>query len=312
MAAPLMDIASTLTAGGWALTLGAVAIATYVVSSIIAWRRLGEFKGPFLASFSYLWLIRASYSGRMAEVFAKTEAKYGGESPSTVRIGPNELMTSDPEAIRATSAARSKYTRSAWYKFSTVDPSDHAMISVLDTAHHDKLKAQTAAGYAGKDMPGLESEVDLVLGWLVDKIRTKYAAAGPGDKKPMLDLASMTQYFTLDSIAKVSFGEEFGLIREERDIHGHIQALADFAPAAIVIMAIPYFRAVMGSKFVLKLIGPKPQDKKGVGKFVACVSFFFCRPAPHFGTLCGLETQLTEPPQNRKVDSRKTVRSPRC
>jgi len=255
--------------GSWVLAVGVVAVVTYAVSAVIAWRRLREFKGPFLASFSYVWLARASYSGRMAERWMETEAKYGTGSPSTMRIGPNELMTSDPDVIRRASAARSKYTRSTWYKLTTVDPYDDSMFNTLDTATHDKIKAQTAPGYAGKENPGLESEINLLLGQMVDKIRTKYAAAKPGDKKPMLDLASMAQYFTLDSIAKLAFGEEFGLIREERDIHGHIAAIDDMAAPSVVISAVPYLRAIVGSKFVLQLLGPTTKDKKGMGVLMA-------------------------------------------
>lgn len=263
-----------LTRGGWALIVGAAAIISYVVSSIIAWRRLRQFKGPFLGSFSYLWIIRASYSGRMGQRWAEAEAQYGTGSSSTVRIGPNELLTSDPDVIRRTSATRSKYTRSAWYKMSTVDPNHDAMLNVLDTAKHDKIKAQTAPGYAGKDNPGLEAEVDYVLALMVDKIRTKYASSGvSGNEKtrPLLDLANMAQFFTLDSISKLSFGEEFGLIREERDIHRHIESVGEVAPTAVVIAAVPYLRTIVGSKFVLRLVGPKAGDERGLGRIMACV-----------------------------------------
>lgn len=275
MAVLLQEIASGLTFGEWVLTIGLVAIAAYVVSSFRAWWRLREFNGPFLASFSYLWIARASLSGRMGERWTETEAKYGTGTPSTVRIGPNELLTSDPDVIRRTSAARSKYTRSDWYKLSTIDPYEDAMLNVLDTAEHDKIKAQTAPGYAGRDNPGLESEVDMILNLLTNKIRTKYAAAKPGDQKPMLDLATIAQYFTLDSISKIAFGEEFGLIEAERDIHRHMEVLNDVAPASVTISAVPYFRAIFGSNLVLKLIGPTPKDKKGMGRIMACVFPFY-------------------------------------
>lgn len=271
MAVLLQEIVSGLTFGDWVLAVSAIAITTYVLSSIRAWWRLREFNGPFLASFSYLWMARASYSGHMSERWTEAEAKYGTGPPSTVRIGPNELLTSDPDVIRRTSAARSKYTRSAWYKLSTVDPYEDAMLNVLDTAEHDKVKAQTAPGYAGKDNPSLETDVDQMVNLLTTKIRTKYAAARPGDQKPMLDLASIAQYFTLDSIAKLAFGEEFGLVEAERDIHGHIEMLNEVAPASVTISAIPYLRAIFGSSFVLKLIGPSPQDKRGMGRLMACV-----------------------------------------
>jgi cytochrome P450 len=269
MAVLFREIISGLSFGEWVLTVGGIAIATYVVTSVLAWWRLREFNGPFLASFSYLWVGRASYSGRMCEIWSEAEAKYGAGSPSTVRIGPNELLTSDPDVIRRTSAARSKYTRSDWYKLSTADPYEDSMFNMLNTAEHDKVKAQTAPGYAGKDNPSLESDVDLMLNVMTNKIRTKYAAVGPWDRKPMLDLANMAQYFTLDSISKLAFGEEFGLVEAERDIHGHIEMLNDVAPPIVLICAVPYLRAIFGSSFMLKLAGPSPKDKKGIGRLMA-------------------------------------------
>lgn len=302
MAVLPLDINFNLTPGAWVLTIGATAIFTYVVSSIIAWRRLREFQGPFLGSFSYLWIIRGSHSGRMGEYWNDAEVQYGSGPSSTVRIGPNELLTSDPEVIRRTSAARSKYTRSAWYKLNRADPYTDSMINMLDTAQHDKAKAQMAPGYAGKDIPGLEGEIDAIVAQMTDKIRTKYAVKEPAsDKKPMLDLATMAQYFTLDSISKIAFGEEFGMIAEERDIHDHIAVLNQVAPAVGTTASVPYFRAVMGSQTVLKVIGPKVGDKRGMGRMMACVLPLVCR----------VRVKLTQTHQHRQGACRETVR-PRC
>ncbi|KAK4124778.1 cytochrome P450 monooxygenase [Parathielavia appendiculata] len=268
------------TAGAWLLAINGAVILTYAVSSLLAWRRLRQFNGPFSASFSHYWLARASYSGRMGEEWAAADAKYGGTrtggSGSTVRIGPNELLTSDPSVIWRTSAARSRYARSTWYKMVGVDPYHDSMFSTLDTATHDRLKAQTAPGYTGRDHPTLEAEVDRIVAMMVDRIRSKYAVAGAKstggagaeEKKPLLDLATMAQYFTLDSISKIAFGEEFGLIREERDIHGHMEIVNEIAAPVVTIAVVPILRAVMGSKLVLKLMGPKPEDKRGVGRML--------------------------------------------
>ncbi|KAK4239773.1 Pisatin demethylase [Achaetomium macrosporum] len=253
----------------WVLLALAVASVAYVVSSFIAWWRLRHFNGPFSGSFSYVWLFVASFSGRMNEWFEEADARYGSGSSSTIRIGPNELLTSDPEVMRRTGAARSQYTRSQWYKLSTLNPYIPAMFNTLDTATHDKIKAQTAAGYAGKDIPSLEADIDAVLAEMVDKIRTKYASANSNKeaaKRPMLDLATMAQYFTLDSISQISFGEKFGMIREERDIYGHIALLHEIARPQVVIAGNPYFRTIVGSNLVLSLVGPKPGDKKGIGR----------------------------------------------
>ncbi|KAK4102298.1 cytochrome P450 monooxygenase [Parathielavia hyrcaniae] len=265
-------INSNLTSGAYLvpISVAVVVLAYVVVSSVLAHRRLRHFNGPFSASFSHYWLARASYSGRMGEEWAAADAQYGTGTglSSTIRIGPNELLTSDPDVIRRTSAARSHYTRSAWYKTVGVDPYHDSMFSTLDTAAHDRLKAQTAPGYAGRDHPRLEAEVDRIVALMVDKIRGKYAVGTKKKERPLLDLASMAQYFTLDSISKIAFGDEFGLIREERDIHGHMEIVNEIAAPAVTIAVVPVLCAIMGSKVVLKLIGPKPGDKKGVGRML--------------------------------------------
>jgi hypothetical protein len=275
----LLSTSIDLVSGSWLLLLTTAAIAYYAISSIIARRRLRHFKGPFLASFSYIWLIRALGSGRMAEWFTAANSQYGAGPSSTVRIGPNELITTDPEVIRRTSGARSKYTRSGWYKMNALDPNEDAMFNTLSTATHDKIKAQTAPGYAGKENPGLEGEVDLILAQLVDKIRTKYAGKRRGERsnRPLLDLAIMSQFFTLDSIAKIAFGQEFGLIRKEKDLHGHLKMLEELALTISVASGVPYLRSIMGSKLVLRFAAPKPGDKKGIGRIMPFViSPFLC------------------------------------
>ncbi|KAL2148282.1 hypothetical protein VTH82DRAFT_2430 [Thermothelomyces myriococcoides] len=261
----LLELSRDMTASSWLLALEVVVAIAYVISSVVAWWRLREFKGPFLASFSYMWLGWVSWSGRMGEELAKAEAKYGGPPPTTIRVGPSQLLTSDPDAIRRSSAARSRYSRSTWYNSATLDPYEPSMLNTLDTAAHDRLKAMTAPGYTGKENASLERDLDSVVGELADKIRTKYAVAKASDAKPLLDLATMVQYFTLDSISKLAYGEEFGFLQTESDVHGYLETVEYIAPTTVTISALPLVRAIATSKFILNLFGPTPKDKKGVG-----------------------------------------------
>jgi hypothetical protein len=294
------------TAGSYLLILTTAALCYYITSSFLAWRRLHEFNGPFLSHFSYLWLMRTLGSGSMGERFAAASQQYGSGPSSTIRIGPNELITSDPEVIRRMSAARSRYTRSSWYRLNTIDRYEDSMFSTLDTAAHDRLKAQTAPGYAGKDNPDFEGDIDLIMAQMVDKIRTKYAARNPSERAnmPLFDFAPMAQFFTLDSISKVAFGQEFGLIRQEKDIYGHIDMLNEVAAPVVVAGAVPYLRAIVGSKLVLKLAGPKPGDKSGFGRIMPYVVLF---PLPHTWP------PLTDEPslQNRPRSRQQTLRNRR-
>jgi len=247
------------------LLLKCVALATvyYAITSYLAWRRLRAFPGPRLASFSYLWIARTSLSGRMWAVYRDVSARYG----SITRIGPNELITDDPALIRRLSATVHQYRRSSWYAANRLDPYEDSMFSLRDNAAHDRLKGLTAPGYAGRENPGLESEVDAVLSDMIAIIRERYIA--PEGKLIPLDLARMVQYFTLDSITKIAFGEEFGFLRRQEDVHSYIQSIEEMAPMMQTSTEIPALASIVSSPLVLKLMGPKVTDKKGIGRLMA-------------------------------------------
>lgn len=266
-----------------ALLLVATAVVYYVASALAATRRLRAFPGPRLASFSYLWMARTALSGRMWEIYYRDATlKYG----DVVRIGPDELLTSDPALIRRLSATRQpQYRRSSWYDPNRLDPYEHSMFSLRDDAAHDRLKARTAAAYAGRENPALEAEVDAVLKELVSVIRERYintgaAVAGSGSGSgsgtggpKSLDLAVLSQYFTLDSITKVAFGQAFGFLEREEDVHSYLRGILDIAPVMQMCGEIPALARIVASPLVLSLAGPKLTDKKGVGKLMAYVFF---------------------------------------
>ncbi|KAK3331442.1 cytochrome P450 monooxygenase [Apodospora peruviana] len=238
------------------LAIFGLAITTYLISSIIAYRRLRAFDGPFLASFSYVWIIRNYQTGRMGETLTSLHTTY--DSPA-VRIGPNDLLVKDPDVLKRTSAARSRYTRSNWYALNKVDPYHDHMFSTTDTAAHDKIKAKTAAGYAGKDNPTFEKDMDDLLREMVGQIRTKVSG------RQLLDLATMVQYFTLDSISKVAFGQAFGYLRAQEDLYGFIASMREFGPTFVTVAAVPYLADIMSTTLMNRLLGPKPTDKTGMG-----------------------------------------------
>ncbi|KAK4464567.1 putative cytochrome P450 E-class, group IV [Cladorrhinum samala] len=241
-----------------------LALATaYLASCIHSHRRLSAFPGPPTTSFSYFWLIRTLASGQMGRRLADATSTHG----ATCRIGPNDLITSDPAVIKRISAARSGYTRSYWYKFTRLDPYDDAMMSTLNEKRHDELRTMTAPGYSGRDPEGRsERVVDKVLGTVVRVIRERYAEGG--DRGKMLDLARMSQYFTLDSISEIAFGLEWGLVEAEEDRFGTMQTVEEIARPSVVVSGIPWLRAFLGSDWLLKFVGPSEKDKKGIGRLL--------------------------------------------
>lgn len=101
------------------LLLALVAIPLwYTVTAFISWYRLRGIPGPFLASFSYVWLARIATSANQEELYRDVNKKYG----PLARVGPNELLTDDPDVLRKTGSARSKYGKDPWYISARFNP----------------------------------------------------------------------------------------------------------------------------------------------------------------------------------------------
>lgn len=237
----------------------------YAITTVVCWFRLRKFPGPLLASISYIPMLKRSRSGRAYAEYYDMSGQYG----SIVRIGPNDLLTSDAELIRRMSAARSTYSRSTWYRAMRLDPYHDTMGSVRDTDVHDALKAKTASGYAGKENPKLAFGIDSQVAALVDLLRKKYTSNA--DVLRPVDFGKVAQYFTLDSLTSVAFGEPFGFLTKDGDVHEYIKTTEDLVNLIPTFAEIPWLQRIFLSNWMLRLIGPKETDSKGVGKLMGQV-----------------------------------------
>ncbi|OHE98404.1 cytochrome P450 [Colletotrichum orchidophilum] len=258
----LSNFTSYFDAGSAPLYLSLSLIIYYVVSSVIAYGRLREFPGPLVGRFSYLWLISNARSGRPAEHFTTLNRKHG----SLVRIGPNDLVTDDPDILRRMNAARSTYGRSNWYDSTKLNPHQDSMFSLRDAGAHDKLKAKCAAGYAGKENLALEDGINSQIAGFVDLIRRKYVTTD--DEVRPMDLGKKTQFFTLDVITRVAYGKEFGYLATDSDVHDYISTTEAAIPFLQLCGEVPWLASILFSKPILDAVGPKHTDKSGLGKLM--------------------------------------------
>ncbi|KAK3375532.1 cytochrome P450 [Lasiosphaeria ovina] len=243
---------SSLAGSQIALVAALIAASFVTVSYVKSWYRLRRFPGPALASFSYLWMLRRAVND-----------KYG----TLVRVGPNDLITDDPEVVRRMNGARSSYRRSSWYNAMKMDPYGVGLFSTADTAADDKLKAKLSFGYGGKECPHLERDIDEQLAGLVRLIRTKYIPSDDNKTLP-LDVGIVVQYFTLDAITKIAYGKEFGYLAADKDIYDYIKTCEEQVPSLVVMAELPFLARIFLSPWVLKLIGPKKTDPAGMGKLL--------------------------------------------
>ncbi|KUI55605.1 Pisatin demethylase [Cytospora mali] len=228
------------------------------VTRFMTWRRLSAFHGPLFASISYLPMLRLRRSGRSHLEYFNLSKKHG----PLVRIGPNDLLASNPDHLRRMSAVRSTYERSSWYKATRLDPYHDMMGSVMDKSAHMAIRSKLAAGYTGKDNPGLEAGIDSTIQTLVELIRREYLSE---ETVEPVDFGRLADFYAHDSKSMLAFGKPIGLLKNNNDVRGIIAIVKLALEWIQVFTDIPPLQKIFLSDVVLKLFGPKPTDSWGVG-----------------------------------------------
>ena len=67
-------------------------------------------------------------------------------SGGLARIGPNHLLTNDPNTAQKILGARSHYVRGPWYDSLRLDPHRSNLVTERNTRQHNKLRHQMSAG----------------------------------------------------------------------------------------------------------------------------------------------------------------------
>ncbi|KAH8900578.1 cytochrome P450 [Thozetella sp. PMI_491] len=237
----------------------AVLIAWYLATQFASWYRLRHVPGPPEASVSFLWMIRNSLRGRYADELIGLK-RYG----SVVRIAPKYVITDDPDAMRSFSSARSLYVRDEWYSGTRFDPARDNLFSIMDTATHDKLKAQLAAAYSGRDKVDLEGRINSQIEKLISLIRRRSFADGK-TRRP-IDFVPLLRYYSLDVITCLTYGSPFGFMESEKDLFGFTESIEAWIPLFTLASDIPWFRWIFIHSPIAPLLAPRPTDKSGMGR----------------------------------------------
>ncbi|KAI0120747.1 cytochrome P450 [Hypoxylon sp. NC0597] len=241
--------------------LGVSCTLTIICLTFHQWYRLSHVPGPFWAAFSKYWMVKESLKGRQPTAFKEATDKYG----SLVRVGPNELITDDPEVLRRMMSVRSTYTRGPWYDAMRFDPSRDNLFSMRNENAHTKLRSQMAAGYSGKENESMESTIDTQILKFIELIETKYLST-PRQYRPM-DLGQKGQYFTLDVISALAFGQPFGYLEQDDDVFDYIKITNAYIPIMLVLANVPSLANLLHSRLLRGLL-PKESDKLGFGAFI--------------------------------------------
>ncbi|OJJ60268.1 hypothetical protein ASPSYDRAFT_57695 [Aspergillus sydowii CBS 593.65] len=250
------SLVPSLTLWAWVATLP---IALWFIQSLRSYLRLRQFPGPPVAAWSKLWMMRSTLHGRMHLDVAEACKQYG----HLTRIGPNDLVTDDPQIIRKISAVRSPYTRSDWYNATAFSHSLNHVFCERNEERHVELRNKLVPGYSGKENLHLEQSIDDQLTSFFKLIRENYTSSKT-DFRPV-DFARLCQFLTLDVITAVAFGEPMGFLEHNEDLHGYIANQTAMLPIFEWFSTLPILEKMMRLPGISQLAMPKPTDTQGAG-----------------------------------------------
>lgn len=111
----------------------------------------------------------------------------------------------------------------------------------------------------------MEKTIEIEIAKLVELIETKYLSTAH-EYRPM-DFGEKGQFFTLDVISHLAFGEAFGYLQKDDDVFNYIKITSSFIPIMLVLANIPSLATMLQSPMLRGAL-PKESDKLGFGAFI--------------------------------------------
>ncbi|EEQ85215.2 cytochrome P450 oxidoreductase [Blastomyces dermatitidis ER-3] len=189
--------------------------------------------GPFVASFSNLWKIYRVLQKDMAWRNIEVHEKYG----PLVRIGPNHVSASDPEALKTIYSFTNIFPKSEFYSIGEGLYEGKKLPTLFTTRsneYHAQLKRASAKGFSMTAISELEPYVNGCIELFLKKVEER-----SNDGKMVFDIGPWMQFFAFDVLGEVNFSRSLGFLETGADVDNNIAAIDQFLSYVSLIGQIP-------------------------------------------------------------------------
>jgi hypothetical protein len=83
-----------------------------------------------------------------------------------------------------------------------------------------------------------------------------------------VDFARVAQYLSIDVISDIAFGEPFGFIAQDGDVHDYIKMQRALLPVFEWFSTLPSLNRLIRIGWISRLAMPTPNDKTGLGRLM--------------------------------------------
>ncbi|CAE6438968.1 unnamed protein product [Rhizoctonia solani] len=200
---------------------GAFMLSFYIIPYLLDpydYRR--RFSGPWLASLTNSWMSGVVKSGNSGEALLELHKKYG----TFVRIGPNHISISDPDALEAVYKHGNGLLKSDYYEMFKLG--EHGIFSTQDKAEHSVMRRRIAHIFNPQNILSYESRVRNNIRRFVTQwdLRCQQASEGRSGfnwrsegGRAILNVCPQLAYLAFDLIGDLALGSSFGMIEAQRD-----------------------------------------------------------------------------------------------
>ena len=203
---------------------------------------LHKYPGPFLASGTRLYSLYKTYHGQTHTDHIALHKKYG----PIVRIQPNQLSFSSPEAARQVLAPGKGFTKTPFYWVFPPYGNPDIFTEIREEVHAQK-KRFVNTPYSLATFQALTPFIEQQIVALTKKLDSKIASANL--KTSTTDLGNLLHWFAFDVLGEVAFSKPFGFLEQERDIEGTIKCIDNVQVYDGVIGQIPWLDYILRRSF---------------------------------------------------------------
>lgn len=121
--------------------------------------------------------------------------------------------------------------------------------------------------YSNKENEGFrfEAGIDRQLLNFIRLIDRKYLSTTSEFRS--VDFAEKTQFFALDVIGDVSFGEPFGYLSKDEDLYNYNEINASSLPVMNIVSVYPWLGTIV-HRWPLSMLLPREEDQVGFGRLM--------------------------------------------
>ncbi|KAK0665927.1 cytochrome P450 [Cercophora samala] len=211
-----MDVVKSFTdrtanLSGILLALGA---GVFVIRLLHSYSRLSHIPGPALASLSDL--VRRSWvaAGDVHQKHTDLHRRYG----TVVRVGPNAVLISQPDAVDKIYGFKAKFLKSEFYD--SIMPRMKGgkipdVFATRDEDLHRRMRRPVANLYSIANLTKFEPLVVSTIEYFFSRLDELFS-----DKGRDFNLSDWLQLFTFDIMGEVTFSRRLGFLEKGGDIDG--------------------------------------------------------------------------------------------